>query len=868
MGCFASCFGQSDEQYTTHRRNYDTFQPRNKHSSHFANQRSWANAERPPSTSSSGIHRGVDTTIQQTRQGNYFTNDKQHVFPSSSISSRKCEATRTLQRSSRGGKTNRAVLANRQSKSTTACHSKVSHHAFPYCQVEPKQVHQVKPQTVKSPQTRVKYHLKEFTCQLQARVKDATFAPGSNFYQNQWTVCQAVIIDQFGMPMSNSTHIAELSSVSSVKFCNVKTNDSRLQFMMKPRTTGNISVSIKIYNSAFIKTFCVKSCPCSNTLSEMVLKSIESFNSHEDQCVYRIAIVDVFGEPVPSDSLAICELKSVLPFEYSVEGICTYSELGKKYFDVTLKGEKPWKNDLLLLNGKLISAATKFEFSSEERGKIKALLDKSDHMLLQEGQISIHDFIDCDGPRIFIPLQTGNHGGEFVPYDKHNCQMQRLSGGNGCKLVCRNTKKYDVTGADFAHINNIKRALQLKDRVDVHEFGDEATVIIDLNDVQTHHHPICKELVQHLLAGLYYRKKASEAARIRMRWKEILMILAKSLSVSLERSPSLKLCKFFKGYFGQLMNRYNRAAANELFDFFNFQRDKSEVDLHGLFVADEKRLELQRLDMLRGSLDDDQIDAVFERCKIKSFKGLKKQALKKELMKGEMSEDEIKDFIERCQHYIRDKSLLEDFQQDLLERRARKNNVLAIIDEWRSESDEAIRFLKPKLDNFDHEEAIANNTPWLEIIVGAGHHSRVKNEQNIRPKVEKLLKERKLEFTPVNKGSLVVTFQSYSGPEPCFGEYYCEKCDRCWKSSKSYIGKYQKCVQCKSDCWPVKQRGKEKVVNYHRDGAESIAKRKSGRHQSSLCQKCTELGHPCNEDDYYDSDYYDTDYYDSDSGTD
>ena len=851
FGCFVSCFGQSDEQRTTHRSN-DTFWPSHGQSSHFASQRPSASAERP---SSPGLYRGSYTSTQRARQD---ANDVAYVFPSSSINSPR-------QTSSDFEATRRELFATRRVNSTTTNRSEVRS-TKQACLGKQQTVKPptVKPQTVKPTQTPLRYHLQKFTCYLQATPKDTTFRPSSNVYQNQWTACNAVIIDQFGLPMSNSTHTVKLSSNSSVKFCDVKTKSGCLQFNMKPGKTGNISVTIAIENSTFIKKFCVDSCPCSSTLSEMVIKSIESFNSHEDQCVYRIAIVDVFGEPVPSDSLAICELESVSPFEYSVEGICTYSELGKKYFDVTLKGEKPWKNDLLFLNGKLISAATKFEFSSEERGKIKVLLNKSDHMLLQEGQISIHDFIDCDGPRIFIPLQTGNHGGEFVPYDGHNCRMQRLSGGNGCKLVCRNTKKYDITGADFAHINNIKRVLQLKDRVDLHEIRDEATVIIDLNDVQTHHHPICKEFVQHLLAGLYYRKKASEAARIRMQWKEILMILAKSLSVSLERSPSLKLCKFFKDYFGKLMNRYNRAAANELFDFFNFQRDKSEVDLHGLFVADEKRLELQRLDMLRGSLDDDQINTLFEQCKIKSFKGLKNQALKKELMKGEMSEDEIKDFIERCQHYIRDKSLLGDFQQDLLERRARKNNVLAIIDEWRSESDEAIRFLKTKLDNIDHEEAIANSTPWLEIIVGAGHHSRVKNEQNIRPKVEKLLKKRKLEFTPVNKGSLVVTFQSYSGPEPCFGEYYCEKCGRCWKSSKSYIGKYQKCVQCKSDCWPVKQREKEKVVNYHRDGAESTAKRKSGRHQSSLCQKCTELGYPCNEDDYYDSDYYDTDYYDSD----
>ena len=834
IACFVSCFGQSDEQHSTYGR-HDTFQSTNSHSRHFVDQKTSATgAERPLS---SGFYDCSNTTTHRAGHS------PQYRVPRSQQTSSVFDATK------------RELFADRQRNSATTRRSEVRS-TTQAGQTKPATVKPptVKQPTVKPPQAQQRYHIQKFTCQLQAIPKDTTFKSWSNVYQNQWTACSAVVFDQFGMPIK-STHAVKLSSNSSVEFCNVETKSGRLQFNMKPSKTGNISITIRIDHSTFTKEFCVNPCPCSSTLSEMVVKSIDdSLNSHENRCVYRIAIVDVFGEPVPSDSQAICELKSASPFEYSVEKVDTYSELGKKYFDVTLKGENPWKNYLLFLNGKLISGVTKFEVSSEERGKIKALLDKSDHMLLQNGQVSIHDFIDCDGSRIFIPFQTGNHDGDFVPYDEHNCQIQRPSGRNGCKVVCRNTKKYDIFGPDFAHINNIKRALQLKDRVNLHEIQGEATVIIDLNDVQSHHHLNCKEIVQHLLAGLYYRKKASEAARIRMQWKEIFMILEESLSVSLERSPSLKLCKFFKDHFRKLMNQYNREAAKELFDFFNFQRDESEVDLHGLFVADEKRLESQLIDMLRGSVDYRQIDALFQQRKIKSFKGLEKQALKKKLLKGEMSEDEIKDFVDCCQNYIRGKSLLERFKQDLLERRTRKDHLLAIIDEWRSESDEAIRFLKTTLDKFDHKKAVKNNTPWLEIIVGAGRHSRVKNEQNIRPKVEKLLKERNLEFAAVNKGSLVVTFQSYRGPQPCFGEYYCEKCDRCWKSSKSYIRKFQKCVQCKSDCLPVKQREKEKDVNYQREGDE-FPKRKPGRHQSDLCQKCVELGYPCNEDDYYDSDY-------------
>ena len=60
-------------------------------------------------------------------------------------------------------------------------------------------------------------------------------------------------------------------------------------------------------------------------------------------------------------------------------------------------------------------------------------------------------------------------------------------------------------------------------------------------------------------------------------------------------------------------------------------------------------------------------------------------------------------------------------------------DVDAIIRRCRLESDEAIRKLKEKLDKFNLEKSIKNNTPWLEIIVGAGHHSRKNEQKNFRP---------------------------------------------------------------------------------------------------------------------------------------
>ena len=341
--------------------------------------------------------------------------------------------------------------------------------------------------------------------------------------------------------------------------------------------------------------------------------------------------------------------------------------------------------------------------------------------------------------------------------------------------------------------------------------------------------------------------------------------------MSRKEKASFVIFKYFKDFFGDLLNQYNRKACDELFKFFNFHRDESEVDLHGLLVADEKKLESLRLNLLIGKRGQDR--RTF-RKKNRQGKEPYEDVVREFLRDGRMidedscdeSEHECPD--ENCNLCFEDDDDFDDddfdddtdndhneyydSDQEPLRSYEYKDNVEAIIRRCRKESDEAIRKLKETLEKLD-EEAIFNEIPWLEIIVGAGQHSK-NNEQKIRPKVEKLLKKRNLKFVPANKGSLVVTFIPYNGPEPCFGEYYCEKCDRCWKSSNSYVRKYQKCARCSANCWPIKQREKGKDANYCRERVRSV-KRQPQPHQSSLCQKCQELGRPCNEDDSYDSEY-------------
>ena len=158
------------------------------------------------------------------------------------------------------------------------------------------------------------------------------------------------------------------------------------------------------------------------------------------------------------------------------------------------------------------------------------------------------------------------------------------------------------------------------------------------------------------------------------------------------------------------------------------------------------------------------------------------------------------------------------------------------------------RKLQERLDAYDLEKAIEEDEPWLEIIVGAGHHSNVNERQKIRPKVEEYLQERDMEFSPVNKGALVVTFEEYDGEEPCFGEYYCSECDKKWRNGRSWIDKWQGCYSCyeKSqslvECYPLKQRRRRKLQRYN----PNVSPRNNGPgHVQELCQKCRELGRLC-----------------------
>ncbi|XP_075261624.1 zinc finger CCHC domain-containing protein 24-like [Convolutriloba macropyga] len=79
----------------------------------------------------------------------------------------------------------------------------------------------------------------------------------------------------------------------------------------------------------------------------------------------------------------------------------------------------------------------------------------------------------------------------------------------------------------------------------------------------------------------------------------------------------------------------------------------------------------------------------------------------------------------------------------------------------------------------------------------------------------------------------------YQGKSRCFGEFKCPVCNRKWQSANSWANMGQKCENCKGDfVYPYKQtqllKPDEDHINRNKD------------HPQDKCQKCRQLGRPCN----------------------
>ena len=377
-----------------------------------------------------------------------------------------------------------------------------------------------------------------------------------------------------------------------------------------------------------------------------------------------------------------------------------------------------------------------------------------------------------NGTKIEKPLVLSTFT-KFKEYDdERNCKLQ------GFDIVCHGVKKNDIIKNQFFYIENIKRVCQLKSIPKVDDFEDHALIRFPSEEIKDKKEK-CRRILLHFLRATYYREAAFESDKDREEWKErATENYMKSKFGERFGKERAHFCSQIKEKYAALMKRYHDAACEEYFLFFNAERHQSEIDLHGLLVADERKL----------------------------------SNYKKQLhSKGDLTPGQVNERIE----------------------------------EERDHGNEAIRKLRERLDDYDMEKAEEEGETWLEIIVGSGHHSKVR--QQIRPTVEKYLeRERQLEFAPVNKGALVVTFKKYVGKQPCFGQYYCDICHRSWQNGRSWVDTWQACYKCHreknihKECLPLKQRSLKKSSPQFFSGSQG-----SIPHLQELCGKCTQLKRPC-----------------------
>ena len=217
----------------------------------------------------------------------------------------------------------------------------------------------------------------------------------------------------------------------------------------------------------------------------------------------------------------------------------------------------------------------------------------------------------------------------FERFEKHdddgNCVVHYRR-HSFVKIVCCGVKRNDIIGSD---LNNIKRVCELQDnpkvetcQVDEPIRADVIRTVIELpldeieykrlgrriiecppeeiaNKIQK-----CRNILLRLVWATHYRKKAFKSDEAREDWKE----RASENYSRIEEGENIdknipRFCSQIKEKYARRMRTYHDAACDEFFEFFNAERDQSEIDLHGLLVVDDKKLRDYERQLLRRSRD-------------------------------------------------------------------------------------------------------------------------------------------------------------------------------------------------------------------------------------------------------------------------
>ena len=717
------------------------------------------------------------------------------------------------------------------------------------------------------------------TYSVESPPQDPSFLPDNQtLYHNVWTIFEAEILNKFGSVVTNA-NVGVSNNTCGIRFDTYSVTNGKLKIRMKTCqplvTSPEIVIQLKCDDCpdeiVLKKEIQVCHPPCSSMLSQVTSYKEVCIAGEEYQCL--ITIKDVFNNQVPkgaridcivhawslerhfrTEEYVICNSDVVHLKEHEghnkhlrLDLLIIPKRVGSRQIFVHLNGAKINTTDIqfdvlpnlhrlrcksirrLQSEGKPATLEVSIEdcsgnsVSLGEEGGLR-LVQESDppnsltcqrtevrsNMVLVEHELRDDDrcFLslekrDVTGRSTLIPkfevdthsdvLQSNDpKGKKFLLYNDNMCQIIRVR-GKWSGIECKGTTARTIKGPDYANLNNIKRALNFRGPIDLNEIksGGETTrtEIIFRTNVSKEFLETCREVVLHLLRGTHYRKKASESGKHRCYWEDRIERLI--------------------GNFPKVSNPYRDPESVQSIPRIP-QKYISKRDTYGDLINQYNRQACEEFfAFFNYEREENEVD-----------------------LHGLLVADE--------QNYA-------NLRKNLKHKKLNDLTIEKVVSRSRWEGDEAIRKLESKLESFDFEAAVKNEKPWIEIVVGVGHHSR--ENQKIRPKVERFLQERSMDFAALNKGSLVVTLKKYNGPEPCFAEYYCQECDRCWESSRSWSNIPQACKKCKGrkeknvECLPLKQRAqrnpslvRSRVRNRNR------AKKK---HQEDLCKKCQTLGHLC-----------------------
>ena len=193
---------------------------------------------------------------------------------------------------------------------------------------------------------------------------------------------------------------------------------------------------------------------------------------------------------------------------------------------------------------------------------------------------------------------------EFERYDDNKCQLYHT---DTFYFHCYGAKQKDIKGAEYCNLINIKRVCDLSSKLNVEDFEDFTRVELPLEEIvyETHGNQKRKcsseeitsklrkfrNILLRLLRAIYYRQEAFKLDDDREMWKD----MASENYRKIEEGENIdrnipRFCSEIKEKYAALMRRYHDAACDEIFQFYNTDRDQSEIDLHGLLVVDEKKL--------------------------------------------------------------------------------------------------------------------------------------------------------------------------------------------------------------------------------------------------------------------------------------